>query len=183
MAKPTGKTRVVPLVALVLAWLIPGAGHFYLGRYVRGIILFVTISATFWSGVAMGGVLTADYYNERWWFVAEMFTGAYGLYSWRRQKQTYDEMMFDDQPNERLDPPRPGPGGTVSLAQMKMDEKLAAEGLALVPPTDTVARAYAGTAGLLNLMCIFDAVALSLMGVKGEPPGHRRRRDEEEGRQ
>mgnify|MGYP000853354412 CR=1 FL=1 len=34
---------------------------------------------------------------------------------------------------------------------------------------DNVARAYAGIAGLLNLLCIFDATILALMGRFGEP--------------
>lgn len=179
MARGTEKPHSVPLLALVLAWFIPGAGHFYLRRYARGFILFLTITATFWSGVAMGGVLTSDYYNERWWFVAEMFAGAYGLVSWQRQKGVYHELMFDEQGNQLMAPPMPGPDGHVSLAQMQMDKKLTARGLALVPPTDTVARTYAGVAGLLNLLCMFDAVALSLMGAVGEPSRRRRRSDDE----
>ena len=65
MAKEKKKSRPIPLVALIVAWLIPGAGHVYLGRTVRGIIIFLTISATFWTGVALGGVMTVDYRGER----------------------------------------------------------------------------------------------------------------------
>jgi hypothetical protein len=37
-------------------------------------------------------------------------------------------------------------------------------------PTLNVARPYAGIAGMLNLLCIMDAVVLAFMGVYGEPP-------------
>ena len=40
--------------------------------------------------------------------------------------------------------------------------------MARAAPMDSVARAYSGTAGLLNLMCIFDAAILALMGRTGE---------------
>jgi TM2 domain-containing membrane protein YozV len=149
MAKSKEQPVPMPYVALVLAWLIPGAGHVYLGRLRRGVIVFVAITALFWAGVGIGGVLTVDYYAERWWFVAEMFAGVHGLVGWYRQKAVYDRL-------------REMPG-------RDLDEKMRNEGIALVAPAEPVARAYAGVAGLLNLMCIFDALILSVMGVTGEP--------------
>jgi hypothetical protein len=50
-----------------------------------------------------------------------------------------------------------------------VDEVFSRWGVALVNPADTVARAYSGTAGLLNLLCMFDALMLALMGKVGEP--------------
>jgi hypothetical protein len=185
----------MPLIALVLAWLVPGAGHAYTGRVTRGIVIFAVIGATFWSGVAVGGVMTVDYYNERWWFVAQMCAGVHGLVSWHRQNRIYQEVaqeisdeqqgkleadLKNDRGEERkeerrrelrkelrqlLEPPR---NGAVSKGQMLIDRKLTEKGIGLVAPPDTVARAYAGVAGLLNLMCIFDAVLLSIMGLVGE---------------
>lgn len=157
-------------VAGVLAWILPGAGHLYLRRPVRGIIIFVTIAAMFWGGVAMGGTLTVDQYNERWWFAAQMLAGAHGLASWHRQTALYNRLMNGP---DGLQPPLPDPGGDISRAQLEMDEVLAREKLALVAPTDTVARAYAGVAGMLNLMCIFDAIALALIGTTGERASRR----------
>ena len=78
--------KPLALVALVLAWLVPGTGHAYVGRPVRAIIIFATIGATFWAGVAMGGIMTVDRQNQRWWFAAEMLTGIHGLVGWRRQQ-------------------------------------------------------------------------------------------------
>ena len=151
MAKQKKKSAPLPFVALVLAYLVPGAGHAYLGRVRRGIIIFVTITALFWSGVAIGGVMTVDSQRERWWFIAEVFTGVHGLVGWHRQRQLYD--------------------GLRNVEGESLDEKLQNAGVALVAPAEGVARAYAGVAGLLNLMCIFDALMLSLMGVAGEPTG------------
>jgi TM2 domain-containing membrane protein YozV len=150
------------MLALLLAWLVPGAGHVYLGRNTRGVIIFLTIGATFWIGVAMGGVMTVDSRNERWWFIADMFTGVHGLVSWQRQDHVWNRLLNEDGQAQRL--------GQLDPAQQQalLDKKLSDAGLALVAPTDTVARAFAGVAGLLNMMCIFDAALLSLMGIRGE---------------
>lgn len=150
MTRERKKSAPLPYVALVLACAIPGAGHAYLGRVCRGVIIFVTISALFWSGVGIGGVLTVDAQRERWWFVAEMLTGVHGLVGWHFQRKAYDSLD--------------------TVEGNSLDEKMQNAGIALVAPAETVARAYAGVAGLLNLMCIFDALLLSLMGATGEPP-------------
>ena len=42
-------------LALLLGWLIPGAGHALLGKWVRAFLLFVSITAMFVIGVALGG--------------------------------------------------------------------------------------------------------------------------------
>lgn len=43
--------------ALIVGWLVPGAGHLLTGRWVRALLLFVSISAMFWLGIAMQGKL------------------------------------------------------------------------------------------------------------------------------
>jgi TM2 domain-containing membrane protein YozV len=163
MAEQKSKSRPLAFVALFLAWLVPGAGHVYLGRTRRGVIIFLVIGATFWSGVAMGGVMTVDYHNERWWFAAQMLTGVNGLVGWRRQQKVYADLATDSRIGQA---PNAEPDRTHWA--IAVDKKLAEKNLALVAPTGTIARAYAGVAGLLNLMCIFDAVMLSLLGTTGE---------------
>jgi TM2 domain-containing membrane protein YozV len=185
------KRSTNPLLALVLAWLVPGAGHFYLGRPVRGAIIFVVIGATFWVGVAVGGVLTVDYYNSRGWFVAQMCTGAHGLYGWHRQKNVYEpvftdiaEKMKDSNPkittqgvislfmlgtSESRDSANPGTIRDAVLVVGEVDAALQKQGVAMLYPTENVARAYSGVAGMLNLLCIIDAMVLSFMGTYGEP--------------
>ena len=165
MSRRSGKSRPLALVALVLAWFVPGAGHAYLGRVWRGAILFVTISAVFWTGVAVGGVLTVDYYDQRWWFAAQMFTGINGLVGWYRQQQVYDELARDEEVGPLLPPTSPGAAHQQSIIQKKLAER----GIYPATTTASVARVYAGVAGLLNIMCIFDAVVLALMGQAGEP--------------
>jgi hypothetical protein len=42
---------------LIAGWLVPGAGHFVLGKWGRGALLFVAIVAMFALGLAMDGKL------------------------------------------------------------------------------------------------------------------------------
>jgi hypothetical protein len=45
--------------ALILGWLVPGAGHVLTGRWARGLLLFVSVASMFWMGIAMQGKLYA----------------------------------------------------------------------------------------------------------------------------
>lgn len=45
------------VVAMILAYLIPGAGHVYLGRRSRGLIFFAIVTALFVMGLWLDGVL------------------------------------------------------------------------------------------------------------------------------
>ena len=72
-------------IAGLLAWLVPGLGHIYLGLRGRGAVCLVTITATFWTGVAIGGVRgTVDPKERKLWFIAQLCSAAnavaaYGL--------------------------------------------------------------------------------------------------------
>ena len=43
-----------PGLAALLAWLIPGLGHMYQGRWAKGVLFFVCIMGTFFYGIALG---------------------------------------------------------------------------------------------------------------------------------
>ncbi len=44
-------------LALLLGWLVPGAGHLLTRHFVRALLLFVAISVLWWVGIAMNGHL------------------------------------------------------------------------------------------------------------------------------
>ena len=154
------------VLAAFLAWLVPGAGHLYLNRAKRGLIIFITVTMTFWTGIAIGGVMTVDRHTNNLWFVAQMGTGINGLISWYRQESLLKEYGFA---GEVLITDR----GDTSVV---MDE-LASDGYALVAPNEDPARAYTGIIGMMNILAIFDAAMLAMMGVCGEP-SDREKKDE-----
>jgi len=223
------------VLAFLLAWIVPGAGHAFVGRPGRGIIIFIVIGATFWGGIAMGGVMTVDHERQKWWFAAEMVTGVHGLVGWQRASkrlQTLKQKVQAGMESERVtieysidDKQKERSKCEEQLAQLKrsinaattpeeentlvsefneLAEKnveiqtdlhgyhaklnslrsahivkvLAKKNLALVAPMATVARAYAGVSGLLNLMCMFDVVILALIGTVATTAPSNREDDE-----
>lgn len=67
-------------VAGLLAWLLPGAGHIFLGHRARGVIYLVTIAATFWGGIAIAGVHDTVNPQQRFvWFIGQLCTGSHAL--------------------------------------------------------------------------------------------------------
>ena len=183
MAKKSKTNPGRTALTLVLAWLIPGAGHVCIGRTVRGVVICITIATMFWTGMAIGGVMTVDQETERWWFAADILTGVHGLVAWRRSDAIYSRINSDLEDNaeykDRVNRLRDRRSGRVpmdafrTMRQHYQHAALAKDGIAVVHPGGIVARAYAGVAGLLNLLCIFDAVILSMMAKPGEPPPKR----------
>lgn len=44
-----------PMVAMLLAWLLPGAGHLYQGRRFKGVLFLVVILSVYLTGFVLGG--------------------------------------------------------------------------------------------------------------------------------
>jgi hypothetical protein len=61
MPAPTATTEVTaaplrpPLLVIIAAWLIPGSGHFLLGKRGRGAIVFAAVLVSFVLGILMHG--------------------------------------------------------------------------------------------------------------------------------
>jgi hypothetical protein len=134
----------IPIAGL-LAWILPGLGHLYLGYRQRGIILLVTIMVTFWSGVAIGGVKgTVDPSNRKAWFFAELCTGSHALVAWGWHKAVG---LTPKAPDQR---PMPYTGHWLRA---------------------DVGIHYAGVAGLLNLLIILDAITRADPAHRKKPEG------------
>jgi TM2 domain-containing membrane protein YozV len=58
---PTPETQGTPVgnpvLAMVLAWLVPGLGHMYLGRRGRALLFFLLIVVCLWVGTSLQGNL------------------------------------------------------------------------------------------------------------------------------
>jgi hypothetical protein len=63
-ATPATGSSTLGYAALVLGWLIPGAGHLLVKRPIRGLLLFLSITSMFVLGVAMQGKLYAPNTGE-----------------------------------------------------------------------------------------------------------------------
>ena len=52
---PEYPLTIAAVVAPIIGWIIPGAGHIYLKRYVRGILLLISVFGMFFIGLGMNG--------------------------------------------------------------------------------------------------------------------------------
>ena len=132
-------------IAGFLAWLVPGLGHIYLGHRTRGLICLVTITATFWTGVAIGSVQgTVDPRERTLWFMAQVCTGGNTVAAYvLRQAVT----------------PRPAPRQSAYVPSWMSAD---------------VGVHYTGVAGLLNLLVILDALTRAEVGGAGSATGRAR---------
>jgi hypothetical protein len=64
-----------PGKALLLAWLLPGAGHWYARQRGRAVLYGATIVATFLAGLWMGGLATVSVTGHKWAFLLQLFDG------------------------------------------------------------------------------------------------------------
>lgn len=127
--KPNALLRMP--IAGFLAWIVPGLGHIYLGHRTRGLILLVTISVTFWTGVAIGGIRgTVDPKERSLWFIAQLCTAGHTVSGYFLHRSVATESYPQDEA-----PPAPNWASV------------------------DVGVHYTGVAGLLNLLIIFDAIA------------------------
>jgi len=56
---PGEQRSSIPAMALLLGWLIPGAGHMLLGKWIRGLLLFVSVVGMFLIGIGLQGKIYA----------------------------------------------------------------------------------------------------------------------------
>ena len=64
-----------PAVAAFLSWLVPGAGHLYVGRRSKSIFFFVLITGTYLSGMALAGFRNVSPERYPWWSLTYVFNG------------------------------------------------------------------------------------------------------------
>lgn len=121
----------MPVAALV-GWLVPGAGHVFIGERARGVIFFVVISLTFWTGIAVGGVKNTVNTKDRYlWFLGQVCAGVHPMAAivWSRN----------------MDGPPAGAAG---------DPRWIAYG-----HTEDTAVVYTAIAGMLNILVVLDVLA------------------------
>ena len=50
-----GENSLFPALVLLAGWLVPGAGHLLLGKWVRALLLFVSVLGMFLIGLGLAG--------------------------------------------------------------------------------------------------------------------------------
>jgi len=50
-----GENSMFPALVLLVGWLVPGAGHLLLGKWIRGLLIFVSILGMYLIGLGLAG--------------------------------------------------------------------------------------------------------------------------------
>jgi hypothetical protein len=106
----------------LLAWLIPGAGHFLLKDKKRALIIFATIVLTFCAGLYVGSIGVINPVEAKSWYVAQIMNSP--IVAALGYVATTGNYPVFGRPNE-------------------------------------IGQIYTTIAGLLNLLCIINAVYLA----------------------
>ena len=134
MVKPTQQPSKPFYFVGVLAWLVPGLGHYRLGHRARGAIIFTAILTLFIMGLALGSVYVVQPKIHRAWFVAQVLAGLPALITAGISSHWTAASA--------------GAQGVVPVIQDRGFD---------------IGQIYVGVAGLLNLLAILDAIFRSQM--------------------
>ena len=154
-----------PALAGVLAWLVPGLGHFYQGRTAKGILFSVCILSTFFYGVYLGGsselgwgrTVFASFRpgHRRLPYLCQIGVGLPAFPALIEAQRAAD----GKKPllGGFMAPPRPNDGGggkrAIALAEQPSLDELHKK----LHRYFDVGTAYTMIAGLLNILAIYDA--------------------------
>lgn len=136
------------LIPCVLAWLLPGAGHFYLGRRRRAIFFFVIVLATLTLGLWMDGRTYVYDRGHPLTYLATFANVGLGPLDLIGRQMTYDRMVWS-LPSDR----------SRSDLVEKLREKIRS-------PLNEYGTTYLMTACLMNILLILDAFDVA-KGRKG----------------
>jgi hypothetical protein len=140
-------------VAGVLACILPGLGHWFLGERWRAVIVAAGVLGLFFGGLLIGGIDVVDSREDAWWFVGEAMVGplSWGVdYAHQHHFKVYDGgKLRTANPGETRDaqgnavPARAGelPPNSKSLGRM-----------------NELGTLFCTIAGMLNLIVIIDAL-------------------------
>lgn len=87
-----------PILGLVLTWLVPGAGHYYIGIKWKAVYFFVLITITYFLGVVLSQFCSVNIDRFPWHYIGEIFYGGATLIT---QKLTAN--VFVEEGNRFLD--------------------------------------------------------------------------------
>lgn len=140
-----------PGLAALLAWLVPGAGHWYQRRYGKAVLFAACVLGTFFYGMAIGNghVVYASWNRTdfRWQYVCQLGVGLPAMPALVQSRR----VMRDKEPlfADVLAPPRQPvrPNDRDHLADWHLDLSWRFD----------LGTLYTMVAGLLNILAVFDA--------------------------
>lgn len=193
MANPTSASNPIEVdghqfdlrnrsLAALLAWLVPGAGHYYQGRKSKAMIFFIAILTTYFIGFAIGGghVVYASWVpnDKRWNYICQLGVGIAALPALAQTNRL--RSFTDERTGHTRADYEPWWGGFMAPPRRPVFEDNPddiAAWYARLGAGYEMGTWYTMIAGLLNILVIYDAYS----GPLSTPiSGRRRESDEEE---
>ncbi len=154
-----------PLVAAVLAWLIPGLGHLYQRRFAKAALYFLCIMTLFGYGLAMGSLPEEGWYgrvvyyswrpgDKRLFYICQVGAGLVALPALvQAHRMANDRRVWF---SGFQAPPR-HPNDPVRADDPNRDQPTPHELYSRLPRYFELGTVYTAIAGLLNILAIYDA--------------------------
>ncbi|MEK6234621.1 MAG: hypothetical protein N2C14_07900 [Planctomycetales bacterium] len=158
-----------PVAAFLLAWLIPGAGHFYQGRVFKGAIFSLCILGTFLTGVLLGGdseigrgrVVYVNWpeerslpnFAERPFYACQLCAGAVATPAMIQAKNPADPPL-----GKFMAPPNELNGESLNDLNRKLGRRW------------ELGTVFTVIAGLMNILAIYDACCGPVTAVEESKP-------------
>ncbi len=79
-AEPARKPLPGPV--LFAGWLVPGGGHFLLGRRAPATVFFLAVTLTYLAGMALADFGNVSFERHSYYFLAQIFNGGETLLAW-----------------------------------------------------------------------------------------------------
>ncbi len=142
------------VVPCLLAWLLPGLGHFYLGKRKRAVVFFCVVATAFVLGIGSDGAASLIDPRQPLSYLATFDNLAMGPLDLVSRQLTFHEMAY------RL------PGDESSPRQQELTRLLRDR---VKSPTYEYGNTFLLTAGLMNILLILDAFDIAT-GRKDRAP-------------
>jgi hypothetical protein len=99
-AGPKAHPAAAPFVSCVLAWLVPGLGHMYLGKRNRAVVFFAVVVGMFGLGVVSDGAASLFEARQPLSFLSTFDNLATGPIDLISRHHTYGSIVFTLPPDE-----------------------------------------------------------------------------------
>ena len=80
LVSATMRRNSQPLVIALAAWLVPGLGHFLLGRTGRAVLFFIAVGGLAMTGFQMRGNVFSSHYSDLFGMVGYLSDAASGIF-------------------------------------------------------------------------------------------------------
>ncbi len=142
------------------AWLVPGGGYFVLGERRRAWVVLITVGLTFLTGLYVGSIGVVDPISSKPWYVAQVMNSPVVMLIGRHVAKIHGAAIHAER----------SVGGLPVADREKARKQAQASTYRVYARPSEVGQIYTSISGLLNLLCIVNAMYV-VHTRHNHPPG------------